>query len=554
MKDFLLALFYQIIGAVEAAVIIGGIVWLAKRKDEKDERKPNPDFTPPPEKKMPAPPTTGTNVIEPKPKAVESPITQCEYCRFYTGESPDCGLCDIWNERVWAEMTCIEFKPKVRTDNRCFDCKKFSWMKPSSDAGCYLPFCNNISCFLDDDPHEFSCSNHAKMEQKEINMRETIHEDEMRMEDAKERKYDKVSRFYSPFSNLTREQVLEGLDRYINGFSSNDLLDRVENEMKRIKDDQRTGTHPIQSFIAEVRGGPGNEVMGTVTAKSAEELEEKLKALSGTLDRTDKKPVTPERLKEAGFETEPVTVSKPMSRECKNCRHFQKFGDGEFGRCNRNETPSAGWMTCGMFFPVDGPIISCGSCLHFVPDGDENVRNTGYCGEMDMATVRNYGGCWKYAKKESARPAPLETVNVFNPAEESVERYEARTAQLPHYCGNCIAHRQEKFNGESIHMCMRHKVWLHNQERWNGGCDAWEPSPAICKLYKEWADGFCSSCKYFEPEEPGQKRGMGLCARNDEIKLMGQSCAGYARKGELPKYLERQPMERQEPLGTITTH
>lgn len=424
------------------------ILEAAKRIDE--ERKPNPDFTPPPEKKMPAPPTTGTNVIEPKPKAVESPITQCEYCRFYTGESPDCGLCDIWNERVWAEMTCIEFKPKVRTDNRCFDCKKFSWMKPSSDAGCYLPFCNNISCFLDDDPHEFSCSNHAKMEQKEINMRETIHEDEMRMEDAKERKYDKVSRFYSPFSNLTREQVLEGLDRYINGFSSNDLLDRVENEMKRIKDDQRTGTHPIQSFIAEVRGGPGNEVMGTVTAKSAEELEEKLKALSGTLDRTDKKPVTPERLKEAGFETEPV--------------------------------------------------------------------------------------------------------NVFNPADESVERYEARTAQLPHYCGNCIAHRQEKFNGESIHTCMRHKVWLHNQERWDGGCDAWEPSLAICKLYKEWADGFCSSCKYFEPEEPGQKRGMGLCARNDEIKMMGQSCAGYARKGELPKYLERQPMERPEPLGTITTH
>lgn len=342
MNDFLFSLFYQVIGAVNAAVILSAIVWLAKRKDEKDGRKPNQDFTPPPTKHsdgyqpkpsgMPKPPTTGTNVIEPK-----------------------------------------------------------------------------------------------------------------------KHKYDKFSCFCAPFCNLTREQVLDGLDRYIKGFSSNDLLDRVENEIReRTKDDQRTGTQTIQSFFGEVRGGPGNQVLGTVTANSAEELKEKLKALSDTLDRTDKKPVTPERLKEAGFEAEPV--------------------------------------------------------------------------------------------------------NVFNPADESVNRYEARTAQFPHYCGNCIAHRQEKFDGEIIHVCMRHKVWLHNQERWDGGCDAWEPSPAICKLYKEWADGFCSSCKYFEPEEPGQKRGMGLCARNDEIKMMGQSCAGYARKGELPKYLERQPMEIPEPLGTITTH
>lgn len=174
--------------------------------------------------------------------------------------------------------------------------------------------------------------------------------------------------------------------------------------------------------------------------------------------------------------------------------------------------------------------------------------------------VRPQSGREKFeAAFEALKDAPITVykdapITVYNPAEESVKRYEARTAQLPHYCGNCIAHSQEKFDGEIIHVCMRHKVWLHNQERWDGGCDAWEPSPAICKLYKEWADGFCSSCKYFEPEEPGQKRGMGLCARNDEIKMMGQSCTGYARKGELPKYLERKPMERPEPLGTITTH
>jgi hypothetical protein len=285
MKDFLLVLFYQAIVAVNTAVILSSIIWLAKRKDEKDGRKPNPDFTPPPTRysggyqpkpcEMPKPPTTGSAAIKPK-----------------------CGI--------------------------------------SADEAAKL------------------------------------------------------------ISKLAEASACLG----------------------------------------------GNSEL--------DELQERVKGLADRLDRAEKKPVTPERLKEAGFEVEPV--------------------------------------------------------------------------------------------------------NVFNPAEESVKRYEARTEQLPHYCGNCIAHRQEKFDGEIIHVCMRHKVWLHNQERWDGGCDAWEPSPAICKLYKEWADGFCASCEYFEPDEPGQKRGMGLCARNDEIKMMGQSCAGYTRKGELPKYLERQPMETPEPLGTVTTH
>ena len=172
MKDLLLVLFYQAIVAVNTAVILSGIIWLAKRKEEKDERKQTPDFTPPPTVRRggyqpkpsgtPKPPTTGTNAITPK-------------------------------EHKYDKFSCL--------------------------------------CFL--------------------------------------------------FCDLTREQVLDGLDRYIKGFSPNDLLDRVENEIrKRIKDDQRTGTQPIQSFIGEVRGGPGNEVMGTVTVKSAEEMEEKLEAFN----------------------------------------------------------------------------------------------------------------------------------------------------------------------------------------------------------------------------------------------------------------------------------
>lgn len=65
MKDFMLILFYQAIVAVNTAIIVNGIIWLARRKD-KQEKKPNPDFSPPPTKKPPAPPTTGTNVIKPK--------------------------------------------------------------------------------------------------------------------------------------------------------------------------------------------------------------------------------------------------------------------------------------------------------------------------------------------------------------------------------------------------------------------------------------------------------------------------------------------------------
>lgn len=76
MNDFLLVLFYQAIVAVNTAVILNSIIWLAKRKDEKDERKPNPDFTPPPTRnsggyqpkpcEMPKPPTTGTSAVKPK--------------------------------------------------------------------------------------------------------------------------------------------------------------------------------------------------------------------------------------------------------------------------------------------------------------------------------------------------------------------------------------------------------------------------------------------------------------------------------------------------------
>lgn len=301
MNDFLLVLFYQAIAAVNTAVILSGIIWLAKRKDKKDERKPDQDFTPPPIRHsggyqpkpsgMPKPPTTGTNAIEPK-----------------------------------------------------------------------------------------------------------------------EHKHDKHSCLYSPFCNFTREQVLDGLDRYIKDFHPNDLLDRVENEIrKRIKDDQRTGTQPIQSFIGEVRGGPGNEVMGTVTAKSAEELEEKLKALSDTLDRTGKKPVTPERLKEAGFEVEPVNVynlaeesaewseTDFINAKCGDCKHYANSLDGGYCVLRRCPVKAHERQRCYFFEKYKAPVRTthiCKNCKHYL--ATEEGAETGLCGMKDEITFENnYSACFE---------------------------------------------------------------------------------------------------------------------------------------------------------------
>ena len=231
-----------------------------------------------------------------------------------------------------------------------------------------------------------------------------------------------VSCLCFPFCNLTREQVLDGLDRYIKAFHPNDLLDRVENKnRKRIKDDQRTGSQPIQSFFGEVRGGPGNEVMGTVTAKSAEELEEKLKALSGTLDRTDKKPVTPERLKEAGFELEPVMVYNPAEEsvrryeaafmKCRNCKHYLATDESAMaGTCGKMEEIVFADACRACFEAKEKPWTDhlCENCCHFAASYvDEHEKPGGVCRKWN--DPRHYGaavGCGKWHEK----PAPLGTV------------------------------------------------------------------------------------------------------------------------------------------------
>lgn len=142
-------------------------------------------------------------------------------------------------------------------------------------------------------------------------------------------------------------------------------------------------------------------------------------------------------------------------------------------------------------------------------------------------------------------------ISVIIPADKAEE--EKAKPGLPVYCGNCAAHRQERFDGNLNHVCMRNKVFIRTEERWNNGCEGHELAPEWRKWYTEWYSGFCGKCAYFEPDEPGQKRGSGLCGMKEEIVLMGESCPCFQRKGEMPKFFERQPMNP-APLGTDIAH
>lgn len=343
MKDFLLVLFYLAIVAVNTAVVLSGIIWLAKRKDEKDGRKPNPEFTPPPTKR--------------------------KHDYFMQAETD--GVVRRWANRGAA------FPKDITVCGKQY----MLW---------------SINAEPDADVAEY----------REIKTPTTG----TNAIEPKEHKHDKHSCLRSPFCDLTREQVLDGLDRYIKDFHPNDLLDRVENEIrKRIKDGQRTGTQPIQSFIGEVRGGPGNEVMGTVTAKSAEELEEKLKALADRLDLAEKKPVTPERLKEAGFGVEPVNVFNPaeesaersetdfINAKCGDCKHYANGLYGGYCILRNEPVNSHERRRCYFFKKYEAPVRTthiCKNCKHYL--ATEEGAATGLCGMKDEITFgNNYSACFE---------------------------------------------------------------------------------------------------------------------------------------------------------------
>lgn len=403
MNDFLLVLFYQAIVAVNAAVILSAIVWLAKRKEEKDGRKPNPDFTPPQTKRkhdyfMQAETDGVVRRWANRGAAFPKEITVCgkQYMLWSFNAGPDADVAEYREIKPPTTGTnVIEPKPPIlygRTNGKMLYAEMLKRAqqeieKHETRRGGYQPKPSGT-------PKPPTTGTNAIT--------------------PKEHKRDKYSCLYSPFCNLTREQVLDGLDRYIKDFHQNDLLDRVENEMKRIKDDQRTGTQPIQSFIGEVRGGLGNEVMGTVTAKSAEELEEKLKALADRLDRAKKKPVTLERMKEDGFETVKVRVFDPAEKrwtyrevvknsKCSDCKHWKKETCSSVGKCEVLDRPTKWYERgCQLFEKWEPPIQTtniCQNCKHYL--ATEEGAETGLCGMKDEITFgNNYSDCFEKREGE----------------------------------------------------------------------------------------------------------------------------------------------------------
>ena len=135
-----------------------------------------------------------------------------------------------------------------------------------------------------------------------------------------------------------------------------------------------------------------------------DELEETLKTLADALDRTDKKPVTPERLKELGFETERI--------ECRNCKHFLTTDDEPMtGICNPADEIVFANSTKACFEPKKKKTEpSCADCRWFVRwrDGDTTCANTGLPVYDGLIGAR----CEYYEPKpgkSTVRPKPLGT-------------------------------------------------------------------------------------------------------------------------------------------------
>ena len=108
---------------------------------------------------------------------------------------------------------------------------------------------------------------------------------------------------------------------------------------------------PIQSFFGEIRGGIGNEVLGTVTAKSEEELKAKLEAFS-------KQPITVFDSEKERWETKQISPEEAKTPPCKLCKHYASDEMREkYGYCVRNDEIMWAYDRKGCFEPKPGKSI-----------------------------------------------------------------------------------------------------------------------------------------------------------------------------------------------------
>ena len=255
MKDFLLVLFYQAIVAVNTAVILNGIIWLAKRKEKREKQEGEMKTL-----TIDLPPIVAEGKSGKKEK---DSCKNCDLAKF-------CGSARREPEEAeWAAAKCDAYVP-VPLDDRTV---KAISPTPPTTGSCAIKPKDGVST-------------------------------------------DEAAKLFSKLSQAAA------------GLGGNSKLD---------------------------------------------ELEETLKYLADTLDRTDKKPVTPERLKEMGFETEKV--------ECRNCKHFLTT-DEEYitGTCGQNDEITFANSVRACFEPKEKKAKpSCTDCRWFVKwrDGDTTCANTG---------------------------------------------------------------------------------------------------------------------------------------------------------------------------------
>lgn len=222
----------------------------------------------------------------------------------------------------------------------------------------------------------------------------------------KEHQYDKYSCLYSPFCKLTREQVLDSLDKYIKKLEPYGYLDAIEQTVKE------ANKKPVQT---------------THICKNCKHfLTTDEEHITGTCGQNDE--ITFANSVRACFEP----MEKKAEPDCTDCRWFVKWRDGDTTCANTGLHISANLKGahCGYFEPKPKNALdaletaekdwrkskSCGSC-RFSAENDKPNPNTVTCHFKQYHPVLRPrdGACWtceNYEPKPSAskvKPVPLGT-------------------------------------------------------------------------------------------------------------------------------------------------
>lgn len=352
MNDFLLVLFYQAIVAVNTAVIISGIIWLAKRKEKKDGRKPNPDFTPPPEKKP---------EVELRSALIRTVNGEKIAQRWY---APD--------EQIprYAILQGEPYKFFAEMDKDGGKLVEFVRIKPPTTG-------TNV---IKPKPHGYHLT--------------------MTTYDAKD--YGETHTFNG--EEYERTMVAQSADGSV--VSMNYIRKHPQPKPCEMPKPPTTGSAAIKP-----KCGISAEEAAKLVSKLAEasaclggnseldELRERVKDLADRLDRAEKKPVTLERMKEAGFETEKVRVFDPAEKrwtyrevvknsKCSDCKHWKKETCSSVGKCEVLDRPTKWYERgCQLFDKWEPPIQTtniCKNCKHYLTTDED--ATTGLCGMKDEIT------------------------------------------------------------------------------------------------------------------------------------------------------------------------